>query len=208
MSKGRSHRLNPFIAMTDVMISVILVFILTLAGVSIGSTSGKAIEQQQLERLNEQIEILSEVIDQIPKVLRPTLDVTRNDPTGTLRWRFEMGASFFEESSTELSLIGNWGVTLFGQALRDTLVWRRIRIEGHSPQTLLGEPEDWEGSVLRAVRVADVLTNTVGLPAWCIAVAGRGGQDPIQRGVYSPGVNDRVDIIVEFPINDLPCTAD
>src|SRR5690606_3294168 len=122
--------------------------------------------------------------------------------------RFSLGSEFFDSETMQLSTAGQQAVVAFGNVLKDTPVWRRIRIEGHAPQTLAEEPEDWEGSVLRAVRVADILTEVSKLDAWCLAIAGRGGQDPIARGVRTTGVNDRVDIVVEFPINDEPCSQE
>lgn len=205
MKGNRGSRLNPYIATTDVMVSVVLVFVLMLAVVSAAGSAGDSAGQRQRDLLTWRVIQLTNAIDQMPRHLRPEPDYTRNDPTGTRRWRFSLGADLFDSRTMQLSSAGQAAVQAFGEVLRDTPVWRRIRVEGHAPQTLAGNPEDWEGSVLRAVRVADILTEVVDLDAWCLAVAGRGGQDPVRRGVSTPGVNDRVDIVVEFPINDAPC---
>lgn len=203
MKRHAGPRINPYIATTDVMVSVILVFVLMLAVVSAASGTGAS---SQRDLLKARIQMLNRAVESLPEPIRPIPDTTRNDPEGTQRWRFSMGSEFFNLRSMQLSIDGRTAVQAFGQVLADTPVWRRIRVEGHAPQTLSGQDEDWEGSVLRAVRVADVLTQEANLNAWCIAVAGRGGQDPVARDDRSPGVNDRVDIIVEFPINDEPCS--
>lgn len=206
MKRDQGSRINPYIATTDVMVSVILVFVLMLAVVNAASGTGDSAGQRQRDLLTQRVQALNSAVSKLPKALRPEPDFTRNDPEGTQRWRFSMGADFFDVNTMQLSMSGLAAVQAFGEVLGKTPVWRRIRVEGHAPQTLAGEPEDWEGSVLRAVRVADVLTEVSGLDAWCLAVAGRGGQDPIRRGVATAGVNDRVDIVIEFPINDEPCS--
>lgn len=205
MKKERGSRLNPYIATTDVMVSVILVFVLMLAVVSAAGGAGDSAGQRQRDLLALRVSTLTDAVNEIPRRLRPELDHTRNDPEGVRRWRFSLGSEFFDPATMQLSPAGHQAVEAFGSVLKNTPVWRRVRVEGHAPQTLADEPEDWEGSVLRAVRVADILTEVSDLDAWCIAIAGRGGQDPVARGVRTPGVNDRVDIVVEFPINDEPC---
>lgn len=188
------------------MVSVIVVFVLMLAVVSAAGGAGDHAGQRQRDLQILRMAQLSDAVENLPAGLRPEPDQTRNDPEGTQRWRFSMGSDFFNLDTMQLSEAGTEAVLAFGEILSDTPVWRRIRIEGHAPQTLPGEKEDWEGSVLRAVRVADVLTQGSGLDAWCLAVAGRGGQDPYSPGSRRAGVNDRVDIVIEFPINDEPCS--
>lgn len=206
MKYGSGSKINPYIATTDVMVSVIVVFVLMLAVVSAAGGAGDQAGQRQRDVLVQRMSQINEAVADLPEGLRPEPDMTRHDPEGTQRWRFSMGANFFDLESMQLSPEGSEAVKAFGDILAGTPVWRRIRVEGHAPQTLAGQQEDWEGSVLRAVRVADVLTRDSGLDAWCLAVAGRGGQDPLARGSRTPGVNDRVDIVIEFPINDEPCS--
>ena len=90
MKRVTDSKINPYIATTDVMVSVIVVFVLMLAVVSAASGTGTS---RQRDLLAARIQMLNRAVEELPEVLRPVPDVTRNDPEGTQRWRFSMGSS-------------------------------------------------------------------------------------------------------------------
>lgn len=206
MSKANGSRINPYIATTDVMIGLVLVFVVALVATTAVGASREAQlrgisltgELRSHERAAEQVRVR---MGQLPVHLRPSEDDTRNDPTGTQRWRFE-GTRLFVAHTTTLTDDGRAMVNAFGQVLTEVGTWRRIRVEGHTRKTPAGGHDDWARSAALAVAVVEELVEQVGIEPWFLAVAGRGGQAPVSQDVDDPERDERVDVIVEYCVGD------
>ncbi len=190
MTKRSDARINPYIATTDVMISVVLVFVLMLVSTTVVSAA-RSVMGEANDRVQRRLHEVQTAVLAMPAELRPELDEGRNDPIGTQRWRFT-GARFFEPESTVLTAEGRAAFETFGLVLARIDSWRRIRVEGHTATPRSDGSDDWEGSALLSSAVVRAFVEVHGLEPWFFAVAGRGGQDPESM------IDRRVDIIIEF----------
>ncbi len=190
------------------MIALVLVFVLML--VSSAVVDGVAVDAADGdggERLTHilQAAALRAAVDQMPEAFRPVLDSTRNDPAGTQRWRFS-GGRLFAPGTSDLTADGRETVRAFGRVLAESSTWRRIRVEGHTRVTQPGELDDWDSSALFASAVVRELVEGAELEPWWLAVAGRGGQVPLEQGRDDPQ-DERVEIVVEYCMGE-QCARD
>ena len=188
------ERLNPYIATTDVVFSLVFVFVIML----VSATAIDTLRGLRLTHLARALEVRSAIEDMDPES-RPVLVPVdqRNDPAGTQRWRFS-GGQLFVSGSSELTDRGRAAIHAFGVVLAGQPNWRRIRVEGHTVMTRRDEPDDWALSAALATSVVQELVKVTGINPWDVGVAGRGGQAPVRQRIDDPMVDERVEIVIEY----------
>lgn len=192
--------LNPYIALADMYINLLLILCFFLAAVL--SLSHGFWEQARYREL--QSIFYQGVMEELPRPLRPMPYWWRHDPPGALRWVFWQ-KRFFMPRTSKLTPQGREAFVRFARVVRKHAgKWRRIRIEGHTLPPRPGQPDDWLLSAKRAVAVAQIFHAQGHIPAHFLAVSGRGGQNPLSKGdPYNPA-NERVEIIIEFTQSPTP----
>lgn len=198
MRARREEELNPYIAFGDLTLNLVFIIIFFLAAVLAVGQAG----WEQVRFRNAQ-EAVRAAVERASFSERPVLldSKLRNDPPGAQRWAF-LGrrVRMFQPGTAVLTPQGRVVLLEFARALRSEPRWRRIRVEGHTMPPLEDKQESWSLSALRAAAVADLLTLEGKIPAWQLAVAGRGGQVRFNGNAGNPrdSVNERVEVVVEF----------
>lgn len=218
--KQPQESLNPYIAMTDVMINLVLIFTFFLAASTVVGRAG-----WELVRYRDAQDKFRKALERDTNpVSRPSEHRGKNDPPGAQRWIFQQ-RGLFEKNSAVLLPEGRKAVLEFANVLSQPAfrqLWRRIRIEGHTlpPVTAsVGFPwwgaptppwgkkpsqpkaeyvDDWELSANRAAQVARVFSGAGHIESYFIAISGRAGQDPIDTTAQGAAANERVEIIIEY----------
>jgi chemotaxis protein MotB len=193
-----AERLNPYIATTDVVFSLVFVFVLMLVSATVIDAIGGT-RLTHMERAHEVEAAVRHMDATVRPVLIPVSE--RNDPAGTQRWRFT-GAQLFVAGTTDLTAQGREAVRAFGLVLVERSTWRRIRVEGHTRMTRPGELDDWERSAALAAAVVRELVLGAGIEPWYMGIAGRGGQAPVSPGVDAPRIDERIEIVIEYCVGD------
>ena len=190
---GRDE-LNPYIAITDTSMNLILVMVFLVAALtSVGRVSWDDVRYKDGQKV-----FAAAVERRIPAPQRPSINSVKNDPPGTQRWVF-LNSSLFKPGSDTLALGGATTLDQFADALRANLnTWRRIRIEGHTMPTLYSDVDHWEDATTRAAVVARYLVARGRIPPYFIATAGRGGQDPLPGIPLSSPAHARIEIVLEY----------
>jgi chemotaxis protein MotB len=198
MRRSGDEDVNPYIAFGDLMLNLVFIIIFFLTAVlAVGQAGWEQVKFRAAQ------EAVIKAIDNASFSERPVLlnAKLRNDPPGAQRWAFSgRRVKMFRSSSASLTTQGENSLVEFAKVLRSEPRWRRIRVEGHSMPPAIGKRESWNLSALRAASVANVLTRQGKIPAYKIAVAGRGGQVKFNGEDGNPRdpVNERVEIVVEF----------
>jgi len=203
VSARAADRLNPYIATTDVVFSLVFVFVIMLVSATVIDAVG-GLRLTHMERAHE----VEAAVQGMNASTRPTLIpvAERNDPAGTQRWRFT-GSQLFEPGTTMLTIEGREAVRAFGLVLAQRSTWRRIRVEGHTQMTRPSELDDWEHSAALAAAVVRELVQGAGIEPWYMGIAGRGGQAPVRPGVDAPRIDERIEIVIEYCVGDA-CARD
>jgi len=186
---------NPYIAFTDLALSLVFILVFfTAAVLAIGQVGWEQVKYQDAQK-----EVLAAIaaapLSERPQVLPASL---RNDPPGAQRWAFSgRRTTLFEKDSARLTVLGRINLLEFARALEKVPRWRRIRIEGH---TLQGKGSEWALSALRASEVADLFSREGGIQPYYLVVSGRGSQVKFngQDGRADDPANERVEIVVEY----------
>lgn len=191
------EELNPYVALTDTTLNIILVMVFFVATLSaVGRVAWDDLRYKDAQKLFAQA-----VKRLIPAAQRPTINIGKNDPPGTQRWVFANSALFVPGKAT-LSANGESVLNRFSEALRqngDT--WRRIRVEGHTRPTLAQQADHWEDATDRAAAVARFLVNNGRIQPYYIATSGRGGQDPLPNVALTDPAHARIEIVLEYSKN-------
>ncbi|MBC7288059.1 MAG: OmpA family protein, partial [Armatimonadetes bacterium] len=186
--------LNPFIALADMYMNLLLILCFFVAAVL--ALSHGFWEQAQYRAL--QTAFYASVMQELPRSLRPMPYFWRHDPPGAQRWVFWQ-KRFFVPHTSQLTSEGREAFVRFARVVRKHAdKWRRIRIEGHTLPPRPGEPDDWMLSAARAAAVAQIFHSQGHVPAHLLAVAGRAGQTPLSKDAPWNPDNERVEIIIEF----------
>jgi chemotaxis protein MotB len=216
-----NDELNPYIGFTDLMINFVLVLVFFLSATSmlgrIGWDEVRYRDIQDEVRKSIQRNLRDFMFDEHPLESHNgnpvPLSRYRNDPPGAQRWVIYGDQLFFPDSD-RLTPYGKRKLKKLAEVLRKhhsekervypvnkewlNHTWRRIRVEGHTRPTKLGESEDWYLSAARAAAVANMLS-AHGIPPWFIAVAARGGQTPFTKNLpRDDSRHERVEIILEY----------
>ena len=144
---------NPYIAFTDLALSLVFILVFfTAAVLAIGQVGWDQVKYKDAQK-DVLAAIVAAPLSERPQVLSATL---RNDPPGAQRWAFSgRRTTLFEKDSARLTALGRINLLEFARALEKVPRWRRIRIEGH---TLQRKGSDWALSALRASEVADLFS--------------------------------------------------
>lgn len=186
--------LNPYVALTDTTLNIILVMVFFVATLSaVGRVSWDDIRYKDAQKTFEQA--VKRLIDVSQ---RPRLNVGKNDPPGTQRWVF-VNSVLFSPNTAALSEAGKATLEQFAVALRqNATTWRRIRVEGHTKPTLIQNSDRWEDATNRAAAVARFLVNEGDIAPYFIATSGRGGQDPLPKLTVQDPAHARIEIVLEY----------
>ncbi len=207
-SRYRSTQtLNPYIALADILINLVLILLLFIPLILLVGTRGwdevlyKKYQLQMEEAVNERFSA-----DQ-----RPVRE-NRNDASGEQRWVFTKVRMFDSDSSADLPILSQEGknsLKAFASALnahRDPKdrIWWRIRVESHVPlsksrPTLNDEAESLKLTGKRATAVSVFLFEKCGIHPWELTTSGRGYQDLRDRERKSSPQNERIDLLVISP---------
>lgn len=194
ISDSTAEPVNPYIALADSTLNLVLVLVLFIATVLL------AILQKEDTHKTSQATFV-QAVEAMPRALRPTgLDYAeRNDPPGTQRWTFE-NHLLFKKGTDVLTPEGRRVLKAFIAVLaRHGDVWRRVRIEGHTVRTANRQGDDWALATNRAAAVARLLTSgSCKINARYIATAGRGGQARLRDYPDLDARQERVEIILEY----------
>ena len=189
-----TEELNPYVALTDTTLNIILVLIFFVATLSaVGWVAWDDVRYKDAQQI-----FARAVKTLISAPQRPRLNNSKNDPPGTQRWVFT-NSVLFDGKKPVLSKSGQATLARFALALRqNNSTWRRIRVEGHTIPTLKRSADRWEEATDRSAAVARFLVNQGEIAPYFIATAGRGGQDPLRNlGPTSPA-HARVEIVLEY----------
>lgn len=186
--------LNPYIALTDTTLNIILVLIFFVATLSaVGRVAWDDVRYKDAQKIFAQA-----VKTLIAAPQRPSLNSGKNDPPGTQRWVFT-NSVLFDGNQPVLSAGGQATLAQFALALRQNdSTWRRIRVEGHTIPTVKRTADRWEEATNRAAAVARFLVNQGDIAPYFIATAGRGGQDPLPKLGPTSTAHARVEIVLEY----------
>lgn len=196
-SEGHTETVNPYIALADSTLNLVLLLVLFIANVLL------AILQREDTHISSRDLFEQAVIKAMPERYRPTPYESwkKNDPPGTQRWVFE-GQLLFKTGTANLTPEGRKTLGEFVNVLaRNGDMWRRVRIEGHTTRTPDRQQDDWSLATNRAATVARLLTgHRCKIRANYIATAGRGGQDYLSAYPPTDPHQERVEIILEYAI--------
>ncbi len=171
--------LNPYIALSDVLVGVALIFVLCVALGRLGRADDRYRRAQA--RFRSAVENARQS-GEFP--IRPELISFKNDPPGAQRWAFAGSALFQVQGSAGaghpiLTPSGARSLRVFAGLLRAHQArWQRIRVEGHTRPPMDQMTDDWELSSARAAEVARRLVEFGKIRPYYFAVAGRAGQNP------------------------------
>lgn len=195
------EEVSPYIVFADLATNLVLILMFFVAALTVVGQIG----WEQVRYVDEQERVRDGIFAALPPELRPREERGRNDPPGVQRWVFASSLLFAPES-TELSSTGETVLTALARALDANCDWRRIRIEGHTLPTQLGEDDAWELSAEYAATVARVFTGDGHIRPWFLAIAGRAGQNPVNGGDPFDPANQRVEILLEYSAGANYCT--
>lgn len=186
---------NPYIAFSDLVVSVALVFVLCVALGKLGLLDQNYTAPQQ--------EFAAAVKDKLDPSFRPVWTRAKNDPPGAQRWVFP-GATLFaptrivagHPAPPALTPAGSRALGAFATVLSDFKgTWQRIRIEGHTRPPQEENKDDWELSAARAAVVARRIRDAGHVQTYYLAVSGRAGQNPSVKLILftAPNTTDTSD---------------
>lgn len=197
--------LNPYIALADLTINLIFVFVFMIAAILVVGEISREREQRRYKKAQQVVAgaVSSATLPFRPQILPPEV---RNDPPGAQRWVFSAratrGAPLFKDStSAALTGRGQQSFLAFAQVLRSQIGgFRRIRIEGHTIPPKKGDADNWALSAQRAATVANLFATEGRIPTYFLVVSARGGQVLFNGsdGRPSDPANDRVEIVIEY----------
>jgi chemotaxis protein MotB len=197
--------LNPYIALADLTINLVFVFVFMIAAILVVGQISREREQRRYKKAQD---IVAQAVAKAPLAAKPQIlpPELRNDPPGAQRWVFSAratrGAPLFKTfTSAALTERGKQSFTAFALVLRSQIGgFRRIRIEGHTIPPKQGDLDNWDLSAQRAAAVANLFATNARIPTNYLGVAARGGQVLFNGsgGRRGDPANDRVEIIIEY----------
>jgi chemotaxis protein MotB len=193
-SSGLADPVNPYIALADSTLNLVLILVLFVA------TLLFALLQKEDTHKSGQ-DTFVRATDALPEAVRPVHVEfrVRNDPPGTQRFLFSNHLLFTPGTAT-LTPDGRKVLNAFiGVLATHGNVWRRVRIEGHTTRTPQGQNDNWVLATNRAATVAQLLTSGhCKINPEFIATAGRGGQTKLDQYGDADPHQERVEIILEY----------
>lgn len=187
-SRNTNDQINPYIALSDLMISLVLVIIFFVA---LGKLNLVNIRYKRV------MEAFEKKVQTLPEDRRPRWEHGRNDPPGVQRWVFDGRALFVpivndnDTSPPRLTPEGEQALSRFAQLLSEAKNdWTRIRVEGHTQPFFDDAPDRWDLSASRAAVVVRQIQIAGRIAPWFCAVAGRAGQNPLYKVILVSKEND------------------
>lgn len=188
--------INPYIALSDLTINLVLILVFFMAGVVAVGRAG----WEQVRYRDSQSAFQEAVEERLSMTHKPVEHKGKNDPPGAQRWVFK-NTQLFEPGTAELTAEGRDSLVEFAELLKDHKdKWRRIRVEGHTLPPAPFERNNWTLSNARAEKVARVFSGSGGIASYFLSASGRGGQNPITDDPLDPS-NERVEIVIEYALN-------
>lgn len=186
--------INPYIALADLLVNLVLILAFFVAAVNALGRAG----WEQVRYREQQQAFRHSVLVSLPPTLRPYEHLGKHDPPGVQRWVFAE-RRLFTPGTASLTADGRHALVLFaGVVAHHRALWRRVRVEGHTRPPLPRAADDWELSAKRAAVVARILYAEGHIPPYYLAVAGRAGQNPIDKAWPADPANERVEILLEY----------
>jgi chemotaxis protein MotB len=185
---------NPYIALADLCVSLILILAFFVAALNVlGRTGWEKVRYREKQR-----DFAAAVAVGLPLSVRPHEVTWRNDPPGAQRWVFSR-AQLFKPGTAVLTASGVGALEVFSRLLnKHRREWRRIRVEGHTLPPSPDGLDDWNLSSARAAAVAQVIHSRGHIEGYYLAVSGRAGQAPLDRARKQDLSNERVEIVLEY----------
>jgi chemotaxis protein MotB len=192
-STGEFDLINPYIALTDLLISLAFIFMVFIGGIvfmgRLGQDDVRYRSAQDTFKGAMQAKFSKNVAWNNPG---------RNDPPGTQRWVFTSSALFRPGTAKLIPGEGTELVLRFASVLRaHSNKWRRIRVEGHTFPPVRGTPDDWNLSSSRAMEIVRLLASEGHIAPHYLSVSGRAGQSPLFKDDKDPR-NERVEFLIEY----------
>ena len=199
---------NPFVALTDFLVVLILILILAILHQTVSSS--RLIERMAISQLQQQL--LSEMSTPSPEIAKdPILNDAYDKGQIKQTWvdgdlqRFRLqGNLFFTPSSTTIdSLRARQIVVALGQVLVShqgnlsdpgSGLYKRIIVEGHADRSEGTDPQVWSLSLERARQGATLLQQTAGLSPLLIEASGRGCWDNNAEVTQSMSAKQMADV--------------
>ncbi len=186
--RGGDDSLNPYIALSDLLISLVLVIVFFVA---LGKLNLVNI------RYKRAMDSFAQKVQTLPPERRPRWERGRNDPPGVQRWVFD-GRALFVPVATEsdtapprLTAEGKQSLSRFAALLAGSQGdWTRIKVEGHTLPFYDDAPDRWELSARRAAVVVREIQIAGHIPPWFCGVSGRAGQNPLYKVTLVSRVGD------------------
>ncbi|MDX2005202.1 MAG: OmpA family protein [Meiothermus sp.] len=183
---------NPYIALADVGLNLVLVLVFFVAALIVVGRSG----WDEVRYKDAQERVRQAVRSGLEAGALPS-NTPRNDPPGAQRWVFT-NRQLFGADGVQLTPAGRRALVNFARILCKSTEWRRLRVEGHTAPPRPGQPDQWLVSAARAAQVATVFTSSGGVRPYHVGVAGRAGQAPVNKANPSDPANERVEVLVEY----------
>ena len=188
---------NFYVAYTDMALTMVLVMTLIAVLVTLYGRIG----WDNIQYKKAQAEVKREVLQAFPKRSAPYVNDGKNDPPGAQRWVFSQ-RNLFQPGTAVLTPESRVMLLKFARIVKshDDL-WKRLRIEGHTlPPLESNAPDNWRLSAERAEMVTRIFAGAGHIPAFKMAIAGRAGQNPIDRTNKRNPANERVEILIEYAL--------
>lgn len=188
--------LNFYVAYTDMALTMVLVMTL----ISVLITLFGRIGWDNIQYKQAQEEVRREVLHAFPAALAPYVNGGKNDPPGAQRWVFSQ-RNLFQPGTATLTPESRILLLRFAHIVKshDDL-WKRLRIEGHTLPPVGQAPDNWRLSAERAEMVTRIFSGAGHIPAYKMAIAGRAGQNPLDRTNPKNPANERVEILIEYAL--------
>jgi len=194
-SETQQDSLNPYIALADTTLNLVLVLVLFIATVLLAIQLRENTYKDAREAFREAVE-RAIAPGERPRLIPYKI---KNDPPGSQRWSFSQ-FTLFEAGSARFTPKGKLVLERFSSVLaRYGNTYRRVRIEGHTLPTPAGGKDNWALATDRAAAAANLFTSqSCALSPYNLATAGRGGQDPIPGLSATDRRHERIEIVLEY----------
>jgi hypothetical protein len=192
---SRPDTINPYIALADLTISLVLIVLFFVALGRLGLVNFK---------YKRAMDGFASIVARLPVAQRPHWERGRNDPPGVQRWVFDGHLLFAPVARDKRNTIpqlteeGRQSLSGFARLLQQNrAIWRRIRVEGHTLPPPNDGHDDWDLSARRAAVVVRQIEVAGNIPPWFFAVAGRAGQNPLYKVLLFSSVDSREDADIQ-----------
>lgn len=207
MIRHRDHgqSLNPYIALADMSITLMLIFSLMLPLIMLLGNRG----WDEMKYRSYQDQFARAIRNALSQSERPQ-QINRHDAPGEQRWMFNKKQMFVSNDISdmkdpELTPYGKHVLKVFAGVLKKhENIWWRVRVEAHVHQN--SNPTDYlkdEGDSIRFTSKQATLVYVylfkLHIHPWQLTQSGRGHQDLLDVDHRTSEINDRVDLLIIPP---------